>query len=701
MSRSSSARVHFVDVLRLLALVQMVNGHTLHALLDDSVRHGARYQAYLWFRGLVSVAFMVVAGLSYYLTTLARWDAHQRDPAARRRRLLRALEIIAIGMLLRFPVQSVLTLDLHGLERGLFGLARIDVLPCIGVSLLVLEGISRLCRTPLQVVSVCAALVVVMAALTPWGATLPAQGAIGLLTGWLGPQGGSPFPLLPFAGYVLSGVVLGAVALPEGAATRARSVSLRLLLTAAGLGVASWSAAKLAFGAHGGYAVNVHTPSFFLQKLAVVTLALSALSAALHRLRALPRPLRTLSGETLAIYVFHLLVLYGAPIALARRVGSTLPLSAALSVSAAMLCASTLVGLGWHSIKEAPRTRSFVPSSRLVIISTALALGCALLVFSSRSLAASTPAQGSRIRSVALTVDALPAAARFFVDGLGFRTQGGVRELRGPEISGLYGLSAAAARSQRLQIGDETIELLVFSTPSGRATPNDSHSDDLWFQHLALVSSDIDATQRRLAEQHAEPISSAIQTIPRSNPAAGGIRAYYFRGPAQHPLELIWFPIGKGMPRWQSKAAPVLGIDHTAIAVSDTERSLRFYAGLLGLRVAGHSLNFGREQAALSGVPGARVRITGLRGEQGPGVEFLQYLAPRRGRTLPVASRASDLWHWETTISVPDLDRTVAQLRAAHVRFVSDAVHDTRQFGDSSRGVLVLDPDGHAVRVIQ
>ena len=61
--------------------------------------------------------------------------------------------------------------------------------------------------------------------------------------------------------------------------------------------------------------------------------------------------------------------------------------------------------------------------------------------------------------------------------------------------------------------------------------------------------------------------------MPDWNPSAGGIRAFYFRDPDRHVLEVIWFPAGKGAPRWQRHAptALFLGIDHTAIVVADTD----------------------------------------------------------------------------------------------------------------------------------
>lgn len=67
----------------------------------------------------------------------------------------------------------------------------------------------------------------------------------------------------------------------------------------------------------------------------------------------------------------------------------------------------------------------------------------------------------------------------------------------------------------------------------------------------------------------------------------------------------------------------------------DTETSLKFYRDALGLRVVGESWSSGIEQERLNDVPGARLRITALRADAGPAVEFLEYLHPREGRALP------------------------------------------------------------------
>jgi catechol 2,3-dioxygenase-like lactoylglutathione lyase family enzyme len=197
--------------------------------------------------------------------------------------------------------------------------------------------------------------------------------------------------------------------------------------------------------------------------------------------------------------------------------------------------------------------------------------------------------------------------------------------------------------------------------------------------------------------------STGPQRLPDSNPNAGGIQAFYFKDPDGHHLEVIWFPPGKGDPRWHEPGDDLfLGIDHTAIVVRDTEASLRFYRDLLGFKVAGQSRNYGTEQAHLNNVEGASLLITGLRLPEGPGVEFLQYLEPRDGRPYPADARANDLLHWQTTVVVRGPAEAVNLLATSGVPLVSRgaAELDAPTLG-FRRGVLVRDPDGHALRIVE
>src|SRR5207237_7007706 len=166
--------------------------------------------------------------------------------------------------------------------------------------------------------------------------------------------------------------------------------------------------------------------------------------------------------------------------------------------------------------------------------------------------------------------------------------------------------------------------------------------------------------------------SPGPQRLPDGNPKAGGIRAFYFKDPDGHALEILQFPSGKGDARWQRPSDRVfLGIDHTAIVVGDTETSLRFYRDTLGLRIVGGSENHGLEQERLNDVPGARLRSTTLRAAEGPAIELLEYLAPRDGRPYPPDTMANDRGSWHTILLTGDAESAAAKLGVspgAHAR---------------------------------
>jgi catechol 2,3-dioxygenase-like lactoylglutathione lyase family enzyme len=187
--------------------------------------------------------------------------------------------------------------------------------------------------------------------------------------------------------------------------------------------------------------------------------------------------------------------------------------------------------------------------------------------------------------------------------------------------------------------------------------------------------------------------------LPDSNPDAGGIEAFYFRDPDGHFLEVLQFPPGKGDPRWHARDSLFLGIDHTAIVSRNTERSLGFYRDGLGLSVAGGAENFGVEQEHLNNVFGVRLRITTLRAPAGPGVELLEYLAPRTGRSTPLDASAADLAHWQTSVVVPAVGRFIHALFGGWL--VSPSVVAAPAGHAFARGLLVRDPDAHGVRLVE
>ncbi len=307
-----------------------------------------------------------------------------------------------------------------------------------------------------------------------------------------------------------------------------------------------------------------------------------------------------------------------------------------------------------------------------------------------------------QIGAIGMTVSDMDRSVDFYSRVLSFEKVSDV-EVFGEDYERLEGVFGLRMRVVRMRLGDEFIDLTEYLAPKGRPLPVDSRSNDRWFQHIAIITSDMDKAYELLRQNKVEHASTGPQRLPDWNKNAGGIKAFYFRDPDKHWLEILQFPGGKGNRKWQSKNSLFLGIDHTAIVVADTEASLKFYRDTLGLRIAGTSENYGTEQEHLNNVFGARLRITSLRAASGgPGIEFLEYLAPRDGRPAPADARASDLFHWQTTLIVNTADTFANRLSAADSRLVSPGVvtFSEKSLG-FSKGLLTRDPDGHVMALIE
>jgi catechol 2,3-dioxygenase-like lactoylglutathione lyase family enzyme len=354
--------------------------------------------------------------------------------------------------------------------------------------------------------------------------------------------------------------------------------------------------------------------------------------------------------------------------------------------------------------------------ARLLAPAIAIALALCILPAAASDPRVATPVVS--VDSVGMTVSDMTRAIDFYTRILPFTKEFDV-EVAGRPWEQLHGVFGARMRIVGLRLGGERLELTEYLAPKGRPMPADSRGNDRWFQHVAIIVRDMDRAYARLRDHGVVHASTGPQRLPDWNPGAGGIQAFYFRDPDGHFLEILSFPSGKGDPKWHrppSADAPdtqvagdFLGLDHTAIVVGDTDAALAFYRDTLGLRVAGEGENYGVEQEHLNGVFGVRLRITTLRAATGTGVELLEYRAPRDGRPPPPDLKANDIAHWQITMRGASalLDRLLLPSRmfglvSPDITDITtiDASPDTARAIGFSRGLLVRDPDGHAVRVV-
>jgi catechol 2,3-dioxygenase-like lactoylglutathione lyase family enzyme len=298
--------------------------------------------------------------------------------------------------------------------------------------------------------------------------------------------------------------------------------------------------------------------------------------------------------------------------------------------------------------------------------------------------------------TVSITVADLARTAAFYGDRLGLEI-GPERTREDPGWITLLGLEqGTTARAVDVTIGQQTLDLVAFDPP-GRLYSPERASNDQWFQHVALVSGDIAAAWKRLEGRGKGTITEGPPVLLPAN--TGGVTAYKFRDPEGHPLEWISFPPKVGDPQWQRKGRSlIMGYDHTAIVAMDVERSIAFYAGLLGFKIGGRSLNIGIEQDHLDGLTDCEVDVVALQPARRatPHVELLHYRMPA-GRTSNFRIRANDVASVRQVHRVDDLGELVRRLEASGVTFASPGL--VRLKG-GEKATTILDPDGHMITLM-
>jgi uncharacterized membrane protein len=312
--KASKPRVHVLDFIRLVAMLLMIQGHTLDAFLDPSGVNWdtSHWNAWVHLRGLTAPLFLMVSGAVTVLGV--KYEADGRVArAVIRRRVLMALMVVGIGYLMVFPANRIA--DLRWLSQDLWqAFFRVNILQLNGVSLLLLTGVLALAKTVRRYAAWSLSIAFGIFLLAPvvssvdWFRWLP-EG----LAAYLAFEHGSLFPIFPFSAYMFLGVGLGALLMEAPVDRRVRWFRLACL---------SASAAFLALGLVLGKLPTTWLPEHDLYKVGhaytmlrlgfalLVFAFLAWVSEALPRLSA---ACAGMGRKSLYVYVVHLVLIYGTP----------------------------------------------------------------------------------------------------------------------------------------------------------------------------------------------------------------------------------------------------------------------------------------------------------------------------------------------------------------------------------------------------
>ncbi|MBC3758588.1 DUF1624 domain-containing protein [Hyunsoonleella sp. SJ7] len=200
-------RLYFIDAVRAFAILMMLQGHFIDTLIDPIFRdpENTAYAIWSYFRGITAPTFFTISGLVFMYLLLRAYTKGDDKPRIKKG-LYRGLLLIAIGYSLRINILNWLNGDFN------LRFLAVDVLQCIGLSLIILVFLHMLLKKHSYVLSIVLAIIGIACFLTePLYRELSLSGAPKLLANYITKENGSIFTILPWFGYTAFGAWLATV----------------------------------------------------------------------------------------------------------------------------------------------------------------------------------------------------------------------------------------------------------------------------------------------------------------------------------------------------------------------------------------------------------------------------------------------------------------------------------------------------------
>jgi uncharacterized membrane protein len=366
-----SQRLYELDAAKFVAMLLMIVGHALDALVRPDELDITRlpWSLWHWWRGITAPIFLTISGMLFALT-LRRDDRGRVERSILRRRILRAVQVGAIGYLLVLPAHRLY--DLPFVENEVWrAFFQVNILQLVAASLTILVIFAavfndeRVFRRAVLLGSIA------IAALTPlvhriaWYDHLPSA-----LAAYVSYDGGSLFPVFPFSAFMLFGAWLGArlrtIEYERLRWFRRTGIVLGGMLAVVGVTIST--AVPIA-----GVDIYRYTPIGVAIREGVALLFIVGVSLALPALRAIERLLVLFGKQALTIYVLHLVLLFGSP--WFSSIGRLYP--KALSLGEGIAAAITILVLTLGSVVAWQHVRPYILRPAVV---QALRIGVAVVL---------------------------------------------------------------------------------------------------------------------------------------------------------------------------------------------------------------------------------------------------------------------------------------------------------------------------------
>ena len=377
----SGSRLYALDMARFIAMIMMIQGHTMYSMVDHQFIDVQSFPWSWWnfLRGLTAPIFLFVSG-AVHVFAMKRSQNGSISKETLKKRLQWIAIIFICGYLLVFPASRLI--DLPYLDTSIWRqFLQFNILQLTPFTLLFVLALSYITHSvkALGIISGISALIIFIS--TPYIQNIDVFAFLPETFGaMISYKHGSLFPIFPFSGFMLGGVAFGAWL--HSLHQEKRSVFFNkhvFLLSILVIGIALiamyWTNLWMPRPVHNDAMMT--NPAFMFVRIGIILFLFGICQRFVNLFDSYKYHFVFFSSKSLHIYVIHLILLYGTP--WFPSIGRTFQYSQSLIAGAGLAVVIILLTLGLVIAEDEIKRRS-PKSYKYIRNSLGLLLLYALLV---------------------------------------------------------------------------------------------------------------------------------------------------------------------------------------------------------------------------------------------------------------------------------------------------------------------------------
>lgn len=354
MDSPKKQRLLFIDIVRGLAVLTMIQAHVSNSTILNSIRKTPQFHNLDLLNGFVSATFIFIAGFSLCLVLERKLAAFLKFEKPLWTQIQRLLFILAIGYWLHLPLWSLRKI-LNMNDQQIFAVFRCDVLHAIALSLLFCILLGIILRKQRFIALTTAVLGLFVVFWTPFLYDTDPNTYVSPVIGTYITAHHNPlFPLFPSSAYAFAGYFFCWVYLQCREKNKERLLFSILLICGLIMLVGAFALFHVSWSYHTYADPSKSSPRHFMMKMGAVFLVLSGCWFYEHIRKPARSIINIVGQESLFVYGFHLMIVYGCvftPHNFAHDIGNSLTYLASFGLAAVLILLMSIAAIVWHHLK--------------------------------------------------------------------------------------------------------------------------------------------------------------------------------------------------------------------------------------------------------------------------------------------------------------------------------------------------------------